>query len=62
MKKPKLSQWEKNEKCVGELRQKCIQNFTLKLTKEIPIGRTSCKCEDNLYICAYNRIEYWYVL
>jgi hypothetical protein len=36
MKKVKLSQWAKHGKCVGELRQKSIQNFTPKMTIEIP--------------------------
>ena len=34
MKKPKSAQWAKHGKCVGELRQKCIQNFTPKLQKK----------------------------
>jgi hypothetical protein len=62
MKKSKLFQWVKHGISVGELRQKCIQNFTPKMTIGIPFGRTRCKCEDNLYICAYNLIEYWRVL
>jgi hypothetical protein len=40
MKKSKLSQWVKHGKCVGEVRQKCIQNFIPKMTIEIPFGRT----------------------
>ena len=62
MKKSKLSKWVKHGKCVGKLRQKWIQNFTPKMTIEMPFGRTRCKCEDNLYICTYNLIEYWHVL
>jgi hypothetical protein len=50
VRKTKLSQWANHDASMGDLRQKCTQNFTPKMTMDITFGRTMFKWEDNLYI------------